>query len=214
MSSPPVPHAPGRRERKKQETRHTLELAALRLFVERGYDRTTVEDITEAADVSLRTFFRYFATKRDVLAGDLDSEAADLRAQLREQPADVPLADVVREGLRGFVERRGGEEGQELLRLRARIFEADPQLAGQMHATFTEVEQVLADEVGRRCGLDPARHGYPGLVAAVSLAALGATTMSWVRGHRTEPLADLVADALDQVAAGLPVPPPDPGRPG
>jgi AcrR family transcriptional regulator len=58
----------GRRERHRTETRERLFRAALRLFAERGYLETTVEDITEAADVGKGTFFNYFRTKEHVLA--------------------------------------------------------------------------------------------------------------------------------------------------
>ena len=56
-----------RRERKKQETRQRLLECAWNLFQERGYDDTTVEDITEAADVAKGTFFNYFCTKETLL---------------------------------------------------------------------------------------------------------------------------------------------------
>jgi len=56
-----------RRERKKQETRQRLMEAALRLLRERGYDATTVEEITQAADVAKGTFFNYFETKEAIL---------------------------------------------------------------------------------------------------------------------------------------------------
>lgn len=63
----PVPRT-DRRERKRVETRERIFDAALRLFAERGYLETTVEDITEAADVGKGTFFNYFRTKEHVLA--------------------------------------------------------------------------------------------------------------------------------------------------
>src|SRR6202142_1308690 len=63
-----VPPRGGRRERHRVETRERLFQAALKLFAERGYLETTVEDITEAADVGKGTFFNYFPTKEHVLA--------------------------------------------------------------------------------------------------------------------------------------------------
>ena len=54
----------GRRERKRRQTRERIESVALSLFLERGFDGTTIEDITEAADVSKRSFFDYFPSKR------------------------------------------------------------------------------------------------------------------------------------------------------
>ena len=60
--------AQGRRERKKGETRRRITLAALELFHEKGFETTTVDEITERADVAKGTFFNYFPRKESVLA--------------------------------------------------------------------------------------------------------------------------------------------------
>src|SRR5437763_1911739 len=63
----PGPAVPDRRQRKKQLTKDALIAAALELFAAKGYDHTAVHEITDAVDVSERTFFRYFASKEDLV---------------------------------------------------------------------------------------------------------------------------------------------------
>ena len=84
-----------RRERKKQETRQRMLEAAWNLFRERGYEETTVEEITEAADVAKGTFFNYFETKEAVL-GEIMAWRIDLLRRQALSGEDVPESAVAR----------------------------------------------------------------------------------------------------------------------
>jgi AcrR family transcriptional regulator len=82
--------AGGRRQQKKVATRAALNEAATRLFATKGYEQTSVDDLCREADVSLRTFFRYFEGKEDVLfARDMDMEPflTSLRHTSPDEPA-------------------------------------------------------------------------------------------------------------------------------
>jgi AcrR family transcriptional regulator len=92
----------GRRERKRAETRERIFRAAMQLFAERGFLQTTVEDITEAADVGKGTFFNYFPSKEHVL-GVLHEIQLQKVAEARE--AAVAGTKPVREVLRLFMRR-------------------------------------------------------------------------------------------------------------
>src|SRR5579862_9724680 len=87
----------GRRERRRLETRERIYRAALELFAERGFMETTVEDITEAADVGKGTFFNYFPTKEHVLATYGAERLANVeRALERARATEGRVLDVVR----------------------------------------------------------------------------------------------------------------------
>src|ERR1700688_1374812 len=77
----------GRRDRKKNETRQALRDAAHRLFAEKGSSQTTIDDIAAAADVSRRTFFRYYDSKDDLLRSDVSDLLPVMLAALRARPA-------------------------------------------------------------------------------------------------------------------------------
>jgi len=80
----------GLRERKKAATREALHEVALRLFGERGYQATTVAEIAAAANVSERTFFRYFRSKEDVALQDATRYLPRFEAAIRERPPEEP----------------------------------------------------------------------------------------------------------------------------
>ncbi len=95
-STGPGPEAPSRREANKQATHHALQQAADRLFAEQGYAATTVRDIAEAAGVTERTFFRYFAGKEELIIDDVLGWLQDLNARIRARPASEDPVTAVR----------------------------------------------------------------------------------------------------------------------
>src|ERR1700683_917872 len=93
-----LPFPSSRRERRANETRERIFSAALRLFAEHGYLETTVEDITEAADVGKGTFFNYFPTKEHVLATYGDERVATVeRALEKARAGEGPVLAVLKD---------------------------------------------------------------------------------------------------------------------
>ncbi|MEU9976510.1 TetR/AcrR family transcriptional regulator [Streptomyces sp. NPDC051014] len=86
-----------RRERKKAATRQAIADAALRLFLERGYDHVSIKDIAETADVSTATVFKHFTGKEALVFDQEESTDAHLAAAVRERPAGVSVLDALRE---------------------------------------------------------------------------------------------------------------------
>jgi AcrR family transcriptional regulator len=160
----------GRRERKKLETRAALEAAALRLFAERGYEQTTVEDIADAADVAVRTFFRYFASKQHVLFGDVAiSFVSRLREALAERPADEPPVAAVAAAIETLT-IVNDEEHHEIM-ARMRLVRELPELMPAYLTVLHQMQETIAAFVARRTG-EPDTAPYPQLVAgAAALAA-------------------------------------------
>lgn len=160
----------GRRDRNKLRTRSQLNAAALRLFATHGYEETSVDDIAAEAGVSVRTFFRYFASKEDVLfAQEMDltafldrvaqqprgvSPIAAIRQAYHEQP---PLTDEEIKAQREFHE--GMATSSVLL---GHYFEG-------MHEFRTELADVLARRAGRKQATE----------ADILAATIGQTTLDY-----------------------------------
>src|ERR1700710_1824090 len=88
--------ADARSGRPRLTSRRAIELVALRLFDEHGFEATTVEQISEAAGVSRRTFFRYFDSKADVLWAEFDTEVQSLHALLAAAPPEQSVGAAIR----------------------------------------------------------------------------------------------------------------------
>lgn len=191
----------GLRERHRRRTAAQLGEAALRLFAERGFDNVTVEEIASEADVSRRTFFRYFATKEDVVLAGNEERLADLRAALAARPPDEPALTALRQAFLSMADRY--EEDRAKLLLRTQIITATPSLVARSLGDQRLWEQAVTDMVARRMEVDPRIDLRPGVVAVATLAALRVAVLSWL-AHGGEPhLPTLVAESLDLLDGGL-----------
>ncbi|HEX4483872.1 MAG TPA: TetR family transcriptional regulator [Solirubrobacteraceae bacterium] len=168
----------GLRERNKLRRRERITDAALRLFAERGFDGVTIDEIADAAEVSRRTFFRYFARKEDVIVAWKQQMADQLRTALAERPDDEQPLDAVRGALATVT--AGYAERPELTLGLMRLFEGGPTL--RVDADYEDWDTVLADGIARRMGLDAARDPAPRLIAGVGFAVLTATIETWAAG--------------------------------
>ncbi|MCO8270424.1 TetR/AcrR family transcriptional regulator [Actinoplanes sp. TRM 88003] len=186
---------PGRRDRKKQQTKDALIAAALRLVDDRGLDHVTVEDIAAAADVSPRTFFNYFATKDEAIVGDQFVDNHDVLERLRAVPADVPAVPAVLQAITPDLEAI--EADGELWLVRCRVMANNPALVTGLISRSAQHEQDLADAIAARSGTDAA------LAAAVTGAAVRVSLMRWAASDGRARLTELVRDAFDLLAHGL-----------
>ncbi|CAB62706.1 TetR family transcriptional regulator [Streptomyces anthocyanicus] len=205
----PAASRPGLRELKKQRTRDLLLRSALELFTERGYEETTVDDIAEAADVSQRTFFRYFASKEDAafFVARL-AESHFVRAVLARPPEEAPL-DALRRALAESWSTIG-EAVEQLVPLELhmrfyRVIESTPALLAAHLRRATELEEEIARVVAVREGLDVDTDPRPRVIVAVFGAVMRVTERIWSARDDASlaALRDLTADYLDQVAPAL-----------
>ncbi|MFI6542431.1 TetR/AcrR family transcriptional regulator [Streptomyces prunicolor] len=169
------------RERKKLRTRYAIIDTAVGLFLERGYDETTVAEIAEAAEVAPRTFFRYFATK-DEVALDLVTEADEKALlALEARPAGEPPVTALRNATRTTVEQlRESNDGTDELWLRTqRLLEKSPPLLAAYLQRAKSIENRMARCLATREGVDPDTDMRPTLAVSIVGAALRAAERQW-----------------------------------
>jgi AcrR family transcriptional regulator len=192
---------PGLRERRKRLTAADLEAAALRLFGERGFDGVTVDDIAAEADVSRRTFFRYFASKEDVLLADHFVQLARLREAMTSRPADEPILAALRNAILSMT--GDFEDRREMVILRGRIMRETPSLQARSLVHQKAWEDAMQDMVAERLAVDPAVDMRPGVVSATTLAALRVAFTNWLTAGAHGDLIAMTAEALDLLDGGL-----------
>jgi AcrR family transcriptional regulator len=195
-----VDAAHGLRERKKARTHEAIIDAALDLFERNGYDATTVEDIAAAADVSPRTFFRYFESKLDLVMARSGTKDASLGPSIAARPAGEGILDAVRQVMRVELEEQLADP---LVVRELQVMLTTPSLRNLAREHFYREEAEMIGAVADRLGLQPddlTAHVTAGVIAS----ALWITVNRWVAtGAAPERLWPMIDEAFAILADGL-----------
>ncbi|MEU1980552.1 mycofactocin system transcriptional regulator [Nocardia sp. NPDC019395] len=183
------------RGRPRGTTKRALELIAMRLFSEQGFDETTVEQIAAAAGISGRTFFRYFPGKAEVLWSSFDDEVSGLRAAFATVAPDEPMMAAVRRVVVN-ANRYRAEDVPEL-RTRMKLVADVPALTATAGTHYDAWERAVGEFAAARLG-ESADSLIPMAVGRTTLAAARAAFDAWLA--RAD--ADLTV-YLDRALAGL-----------
>jgi AcrR family transcriptional regulator len=141
-----LPGAPGLRQRKRQQTRERLTQAAMALFLERGFEATTLDDIAAAADVSRRSFFHYFASKEDVVFAWQEESTAALIAAVAARPASESMLAAAENAILATVRQLKPGEAIAMARLKR----DNPALQARDQVKYEKLERALAEALGKR----------------------------------------------------------------
>jgi AcrR family transcriptional regulator len=138
------------RERTRRAVQSELVEAAQALFVERGYDSTTVDDIAAAAGLSRRSFFRYFSSKEELVLGKFDLSGEDLIQALRGRPADEDDWASIQRMFDGVVEYVTDEEKVRRLDLLEQVIASTPSLRAAYLGRLDAIQGSIVEELRER----------------------------------------------------------------
>ncbi|MEZ7005080.1 TetR family transcriptional regulator [Streptomyces sp. AD55] len=186
------------RERKKAATRRSIQSHAMRLFLEKGYDATRVEEIAAAAGVSIMTFFRYFPTKEHVAAED---DYDFLITRLVEDSADgEPLVGRIHQALRDGLAQIYATDRQALLD-RTRLILTTPALQGRMWQNQAVTQRHIVRALGGQAADKGGELRVKVLVAA-SFAVATVALLEWAAAPGEGELPDRIDKAFAAFAEG------------
>lgn len=163
-------------ERKQQLVRRAIRDAALDLFLEKGFEAARVEDITERAGVSRRTFFRYFASKDDLMAQGVDEFGEIVRGVLLSFPPDRPLMDLFREAVIRVSKLCAADPRARDV---VRIMLASPGARAAQQSRAVAVEELVEHVYRSRVKGPEEDRAAAGILAMMTLGAVGAVMRRW-----------------------------------
>src|ERR1700692_3259703 len=174
---------PGLRLRKRQQTRERLTRVAMALFLERGFEATTLDDIAAAADISRRSFFHYFASKEDVVFAWQEEITAALIAAVAARPVNESMLAAAENAISAMVRQLKPGEAIAMARLKR----DNPALQARDQVKYEKLERALAEALGKRAGHKTERL-QARLVAMIATGAMRIGGEAWAaEGAREKP---------------------------
>jgi AcrR family transcriptional regulator len=178
-----LPARPGLRERKRQQTRERLTRVAMALFLERGFEATTLDDIATAADISRRSYFHYFDSKEDVVFAWHEEITAALVAATAARPASESMLTAAENAMAAMA---GQIEPGEAIAM-ARLKRDNPALQARDQVKYEQLERALAEALAKRGGHKAEKLGAR-LVAMIATGAMRIGGELWAaEGARERP---------------------------
>jgi len=193
MRRDPVPV----RERTRRAVRGELAQLAMDLFVENGYDETTIDDLAAAAGMSKRTFFRYFASKEELVMGKYEVLGEQLAEDLAARPADEPIWVSLRQVF-GQIADHVESEGTAAVAMEKMVRD-HPTLNASYLERVSRMQELLHDEARTRTGWpDPADPRTAAIVGA-AFSCLIAAWATWLTTNQAQPFGDLLDQTMDAI---------------
>ncbi|MFB4284113.1 MULTISPECIES: TetR/AcrR family transcriptional regulator [unclassified Nonomuraea] len=187
------------RAQRRTETQRTIQLHAVRLFTERGYDATTMTDVAEAAGVSPMTVYRHFPTKEDLVLVDQHARlvAERIVASSAEQPLVRRIGSALIDSAATLTGDGQGDDpaGKQFLLARLRLMISTPALRARHLDNQYALQQAIADALGGDA-TDPGTAFRVQVAASACLAALHTALMRWAEDDGRTDLPGLIAKAL------------------
>jgi AcrR family transcriptional regulator len=172
-----------------------LREAAMELYLERGFEQTTVAEIAQRAGLTARTFFRYFADKREVLFGGSATLQQNMVSALEDAPTSALPMQAVAAALAAAAEMLGG--GRDYSRRRQSIIAANAELRERELIKMASLSTALAEGLHRRGVSDP----DAGLAAEAGVAVFRVAFDRWVTAPDDRELSQVIRESFDQLKA-------------
>jgi AcrR family transcriptional regulator len=191
------------RDRKREKLNRTILDVSLRLFLTRGYDRTTLEQVCEEAETSLRTLLRYFPSKEVLALGREYAALEDFREAIGRLAPGVSVIGFWRERI--SLSSQGVETKQYLARLK--MFDSAPAIEAKMLSLQVTYEDLLAEAFAREAGFPVDEDLHSRLLAGMLIAGNRAASRRWVASNGKLNLGKLREEVIDWAMQNFPAPP-------